>query len=134
MLKQLKLSLIRIADWIDVHILDHRFYWICQRVGNSSWWAMPTKEIGSIKYDPESDTLNIRISDRKREVALNIEPGIIVAYDTDRKAIGLEIRDISEYIEKGKLLAALRQGIYEAMTGDTIPASKLREFLDDDHE
>ena len=32
--------------------------------------------------------------------------------------------------EKNRLLADLRQSIYEAMTGDTIPASKLLEALE----
>ena len=137
-MKQLKLTLIRIADWIDAHILEHRFYWICERVGNSSWWDMPPEEVGSIKYDPESDTLNIRISSRKREVAENIEPGIIVDYDSNRNVVALEILDISEYIHDGKtfdtmdeLIADLKEGIHEAITGDTIPASKLLEALED---
>lgn len=32
--------------------------------------------------------------------------------------------------EKNRLVADLRQSIHEAMTGDTIPASKLREALE----
>ncbi len=34
--------------------------------------------------------------------------------------------------EKNRLLADLRQSIHEAMTGDTIPASKLLEALEDE--
>jgi len=33
--------------------------------------------------------------------------------------------------EKAQLLSDLRQGIHEAMTGDTIPASKLLEALNE---
>ena len=34
--------------------------------------------------------------------------------------------------EKNRLLSDLRQSIHEAMTGDTIPASKLLEALEDE--
>jgi hypothetical protein len=34
--------------------------------------------------------------------------------------------------EKNRLLADLRQSIHEAMTGDTVPASKLLEALEDE--
>lgn len=36
--------------------------------------------------------------------------------------------------EKKRLIVDLRQGIHEAMTGDTIPASKLLEVLDEPTE
>lgn len=41
-IKRLKRILIELADWFDDCILDHRVYWLCQRIGNSSWWGDPT--------------------------------------------------------------------------------------------
>lgn len=35
----MKLHLIRLADWFDDHILQHRLAWICTRIGNSDWWG-----------------------------------------------------------------------------------------------
>lgn len=35
----LKYRLIKLADWIDEHIIGHRFYWLCQLIGLSSWWG-----------------------------------------------------------------------------------------------
>ena len=41
MVKTIKLKLIRRADWIDVHILDHKFPSICNALANSDWWGEP---------------------------------------------------------------------------------------------
>ena len=128
----LKLFLVRVLDWIDVEIFDHRFCKVCYIIGTTSWWnSPPIEEDGLIKYDAESNTLNIRLSNRKIEISQYIEPGIIVDYDFDRNVVRLEILDISEYIEKERLLSDLREGIHAAMTGDTIPASDLRKALDE---
>jgi hypothetical protein len=35
----MKLLLIHLADMFDNWVLRHRFYWVCQRVSNSSWWG-----------------------------------------------------------------------------------------------
>jgi len=34
----MKYRVIRILDWIDAHILKHRFYWVCKKIGFSFWW------------------------------------------------------------------------------------------------
>ena len=35
----LKLCLIHLLDKFDNYVLKHRFYWVCQKVGLSSWWG-----------------------------------------------------------------------------------------------
>lgn len=39
----IKLFLIRLADWIDAILLQHRFYAVCKRVSESSWWGDETE-------------------------------------------------------------------------------------------
>lgn len=34
----IKLTLIRLAAWLDVHLIGHRFYWICDHIAQSPWW------------------------------------------------------------------------------------------------
>lgn len=38
MIELLKYILIWLFDKFDHHILDHRFHWICDKIGLSSWW------------------------------------------------------------------------------------------------
>lgn len=35
----MKLKLIKLLDWFDDKILDHRFYWICDKISKSTWWG-----------------------------------------------------------------------------------------------
>lgn len=35
----MKLRVVRMLDWIDVHILGHRFYRYCVWVSHLTWWG-----------------------------------------------------------------------------------------------
>lgn len=35
----MKLMIIKVLDWFDVKVLNHRFYWVCCKIGLSSWWG-----------------------------------------------------------------------------------------------
>lgn len=95
----MKLRLIRLADWFDVHILGHRFHSICTLIGNSKWWNIPPEPELTVKYDKQSDTLTVRIAGKRIEVSDNVH-GVIVDYDTSRQIVGLEIMDVSKYIKE----------------------------------
>lgn len=36
--RQWRLAAVWCADFVDARILRHRWYWVCLRVGRSSWW------------------------------------------------------------------------------------------------
>lgn len=129
-MKYIKLSLIRLADWIDAHILDHRVYRVCHWIGVSSWWDFPPVSGGAIKYDPESDILNIRITNRKIEASQRIESDIIVDYDSEWDVVGLEILNFSTQLENALIRAGIVQGLHEARTGKTYPVEKLWDMVD----
>ena len=51
-----------------------------------------------IRYDAEVDALYIRLREGKIEESDEIEPGLIADYDRDRKVMGIEILDASEFL------------------------------------
>ena len=34
----MKRAIMRVLDWLDAHVLDHRWYRVCQRIGLHPWW------------------------------------------------------------------------------------------------
>lgn len=47
----------------------------------------------NVSYDPTTDTLYIRIGSGKIHDSVEVEDGIIVDYDRERKVIGIEFLD-----------------------------------------
>jgi uncharacterized protein YuzE len=53
-----------------------------------------------VKYDRQSDTLRIRLSDTAIEESDELEPGLIVDYDEAGNVVGIELLDASEIINQ----------------------------------
>ena len=53
-----------------------------------------------IKYDSQSDTLVIRLSDTAIEESDELEPGLIVDYDVDGNVVGFELMDASKVVNR----------------------------------
>ena len=56
-----------------------------------------------IEYDPEANTLYIRFRDSKPADNIDIEDGLTVDLDDQRRLIGIEILDVSHRLPKGAL-------------------------------
>jgi hypothetical protein len=55
-MKTIKLYFITALDWFDDTILRHRFYFLCQFIGNHLSWY--NEEPASARNDAEQDLLN----------------------------------------------------------------------------
>ena len=53
-----------------------------------------------VKYDGQSDTLRIRLSDAQIEESDELQPGLIVDYDAAGNVVGIELLDASEVINQ----------------------------------
>ena len=53
-----------------------------------------------VKYDSQSDTLRIRLSDTQIEESDELQPGLIVDYDVTGNIVGIELLDVSEVINQ----------------------------------
>ena len=51
-----------------------------------------------IRYDPETNILTMRLSDRKIVDGDEPKPGVIVDFDADGHVVGFEILDASEVV------------------------------------
>ena len=69
---KLKLQLIRLVDWFDVHILRHNFPRICSLIGESDWWDMPPEPPVSVDYSRKYDELQVRVSKSPIEVGQTV--------------------------------------------------------------
>lgn len=49
-----------------------------------------------VRYDPETDTLTLRLNDQKIIESDEAAPGIILDYDHDGKVVGIEILQASQ--------------------------------------
>jgi uncharacterized protein YuzE len=58
-----------------------------------------------LKYDPQVDILDIRLSDSPIEESDEIEPGVIVDYDANGNIVGIEILDASERVKRTQATA-----------------------------
>jgi hypothetical protein len=58
---EIKRLLITCADWFDDKILQHRFHWLCWRIGMSPWWG-DTNNAVDLMHE-----LNIRDDSEKTE-------------------------------------------------------------------
>lgn len=63
----------------------------------------------TIKYDPQVDILRIRLGDTAIEESEEVEPGVIVDYDEQRRIVGLEILDASDIVQNPKTTAIAEQ-------------------------
>ncbi len=52
-----------------------------------------------IKYDVQSDTLVIRLSDSAIEESTELQPGLIVDYDAAGHVVAIELLDASEVVK-----------------------------------
>ena len=52
-----------------------------------------------IKYDGQSDTLVIRLSDSAIEESTELQSGLIVDYDAAGNVVGIELLDASEVVK-----------------------------------
>lgn len=59
-----------------------------------------------VKYDPQTDTLTLRLGDTPIKESDEIEPGLIVDYDANGQIVGVELLDVSEYVPVAKPVAA----------------------------
>lgn len=63
----IKLSLIKFFDWIDDKIIGHRMHWLCDLIGNSSWWGeeviVEFTEQQFLKLATEAHERNITFND-----------------------------------------------------------------------
>lgn len=39
----MRLRMIQLLDWFDHTVLQHRFYRVCQWIGQSTWWGYPVR-------------------------------------------------------------------------------------------
>jgi uncharacterized protein YuzE len=53
-----------------------------------------------VKYDSQSDTLRIRLSDAQIEESDELQPGLIVDYDEAGNVVAIELLDASEVINQ----------------------------------
>lgn len=62
----IKLKLIKFFDWVDAKIIGHRIYWLCNLIGNSSWWGEEVEV-----YFTDQEFLNLAIEAHKRDITFN---------------------------------------------------------------
>ncbi len=69
-------------------------------------------------YDPETDSLYIKLADRPGHEASEVAPGVVVDYDVNGQAVGIDIEHASQVSGFLSMLVngAIRQ------TGATVPA------------
>ena len=53
-----------------------------------------------VKYDGQSDTLVIRLSDTAIEESTELQPGLIVDYDVAGNVVGIELLDASDVVKR----------------------------------
>ncbi len=53
-----------------------------------------------VKYDRQSDTLRIRLSDTAIEESDELQPGLIVDYDEVGNVVGIELLDASKIVTR----------------------------------
>lgn len=69
-------------------------------------------------YDPETDSLYIKLADRPGREASEVAPGVVVDYDADGQAVGIDIEHASQV---SGFLAMLMNGAIRR-TNATVPA------------
>jgi uncharacterized protein YuzE len=62
-----------------------------------------TNEIMNIKYDAQTDMLYIKLASGISIESEEISPGMVVDYDDNNRAIGIEIEDASKFIDMSRL-------------------------------
>ena len=55
------------------------------------------------EYFPESDMLYIKLADGKSTESEEIAPGIVLDFDEQNRAMGIEIEDASKFIDLSRL-------------------------------
>jgi uncharacterized protein YuzE len=55
------------------------------------------------EYHKETDMLYIKLADGVSVESEEVSPGVVVDYDENDRAIGIEIEDASKYIEMSRL-------------------------------
>jgi uncharacterized protein YuzE len=55
------------------------------------------------EYFPESDMLYIKLADGKSTESEEIAPGIVLDFDEQNRAIGVEIEDAGKFIDLSRL-------------------------------
>jgi uncharacterized protein YuzE len=58
------------------------------------------KPKGSVKYYPENDVLHVLIQAGEEAKSVEIEPGVTAELNKSGKIIGIEILDVSQYLQK----------------------------------
>jgi uncharacterized protein YuzE len=55
------------------------------------------------EYFPDSDMLYIKLADGKSTESEEIAPGVVLDFDEQNRAIGVEIEDASKFIDLSRL-------------------------------
>jgi len=55
------------------------------------------------QYYPDSDMLFIKLADSASAESEEIAPGVVVDFDEDNRAVGIEIEDASKYMDLSRL-------------------------------
>ncbi len=80
----------------------------------------------AIKYDPQTDTLTLRLADRQIAHSDELQPGLMVDYDTTGGIVGVELLGVKRRIDQASpappgSLAALAKSAIEANIGSGKP-------------
>jgi uncharacterized protein YuzE len=55
------------------------------------------------EYHPESDMLYIKLANGISDESEEVSPGVVVDYDENNHAIGIEIEDASKFVDLSRL-------------------------------